>query len=66
MDVLDVGDREGTAGCAELDRPLHRFHISEDFGGASVLLSTVGLVGSPCESLMRQVDAFDPRGRHAL
>ncbi len=66
VDVLDVGRRERIAGCAELDRQLHRFDVSEDFGGASVLLSTVGLVDSTGESLMRQMDAFDPRGRHAL
>jgi hypothetical protein len=66
VDVLDIDERERTSGRAELDRPFHRFDVSEDFGGASVLLSLVGLPGGPCESLVREVNAFDPGRRDAL
>ena len=56
----------GLPSCPDLDRVLHRFDVSEDFGGAWVALAPGGLIGGARESLVREVNALDPRRRHAL
>ena len=58
--------RERFASRPDLDRVPHRFDVSKDFGGSPVALAPVGLIGGACESLVRKVNALDPRRRHAL
>ncbi len=66
MNVFDVRSRERFASCPDLDRVLHRFDVSKDLGGAPIALAPVGPVGGARELLVRNVNALDPRRRHAL
>jgi hypothetical protein len=66
VNVFEVGNIEGHPGRAEIDRSNHRLDVSQDFGGAVVAQSSVRLIGGTRKSLMRQVDALDPRGGDAF
>jgi hypothetical protein len=61
MDVLEVGDGEGTLAGADGDRTFHRRDVAQYLGSTPIALTGLRLVRGTSQSLVRQVDALDPR-----
>src|ERR1019366_7972553 len=61
MDVLEVGYGKGTLARADGDRTFHRRDVAQYLGGTPIALPGLRRVRGRSQSLVRQVDALDPR-----